>query len=49
MSIQAFNEKLFLLKAELGLYRCHSFDTKDKAKGFAESQKEKIRGKGKDK
>ena len=38
--LKDFNAKLNDLKAEMGLYRCHSFDTKDQAAGFIRDQKE---------
>ncbi len=38
LSIKEFNQKLFELKGELGLYQCKCFDTKQKAQDFARSQ-----------
>ncbi|MBR4760934.1 MAG: relaxase/mobilization nuclease domain-containing protein [Lachnospiraceae bacterium] len=50
MSAKEFNQALSELKAELGLYRCHSFDTKEEAQRYAASQQaekqRKARSKG---
>ncbi|MCR5337024.1 MAG: relaxase/mobilization nuclease domain-containing protein, partial [Lachnospiraceae bacterium] len=39
MSAREFNAKLNDLKAEMGLYRCHRFDTKEQASGFVQKQR----------
>ncbi|MCR5339257.1 MAG: hypothetical protein K6E75_11955, partial [Lachnospiraceae bacterium] len=47
MNAKEFNRKLSDLKAGMGLYRCHSFDTKEKAAAFARDQREakkRVRG-----
>ena len=41
MTAKDFNARLNDLKAGMGLYRCHSFDTKEKAVDFVSDQSEK--------
>ncbi|MCR5337552.1 MAG: relaxase/mobilization nuclease domain-containing protein [Lachnospiraceae bacterium] len=43
MSVKEFNRKLSELKASMGLYRCHSFETKEEAAAYAGNQKESKR------
>ncbi len=46
MNVREFNRKLSELKAELGLYRCHSFDTKEQAAGFVDGQRQESQKRG---
>ncbi|MCR5339133.1 MAG: relaxase/mobilization nuclease domain-containing protein [Lachnospiraceae bacterium] len=39
MSTKDFNTALHELKSEMGLYRCHSFDTKEQARQFMQQQR----------
>ena len=47
MTIRDFNQRLFELKGQLGLYQCKSFDSKEKAEAFAAKQ-EKKKGKARE-
>jgi hypothetical protein len=40
MSIKDFNRSISELKAEYGLYKCHSFDKREDAESFVEKQQE---------
>ena len=40
MSIKDFNRSISELKAEYGLYKCHSFDKREDAENFVEKQQE---------
>ena len=40
MSIKDFNRSISELKAEYGLYKCHSFDKREDTESFVEKQQE---------
>ena len=41
VNVKEFNQNLSELKADMGFYRCHIFDSADGARAFMKAQEEK--------